>query len=941
LQPGDAIDVATLAAELGVADRHRRLLARLLELLAERGMVRATPVGWQVIATDSSVEVDTARLRIAFPDAQTEIALVERCASALPAVLRDDVDALTLLFPGGGFDETRHLYADTPPARVVNALVAAAVSAKASGSLPDRRLRVLEVGAGTGATTAAVLDALPAGVVDYVFTDVSPAFVAAARDAIGSRFAERANMRFGVLDIESDPTSTPLEGDQFDVIVAANVLHATADVAASLANIRRRLVPGGLLVLAEATRPNASVDLTFGLTDGWWRFTDTSCRASHPLLSGAGWEAVLAGSGFGDVAAVRGAGGSDVCGQLVLLATAGTQMSEEWIVVGDTAGLGAAVARRLSARSIPCTVIADGDAEALRQELGRAPAPRRRVVHLVAASPGIGDVTNTALHATVALLDVTQAVIAGNGECELWAVTRGAQAVGADAGTLPAHAPVWGLGRVIAVEHPDRWGGLIDLAPHAEAASAESEAAAIVDTILGARVEDQFALRDGLVFVPRLMRLAHALGEPITCSPEGAYLVTGGLGGLGLKVAHWLAVRGAGTIVLTGRSALAERASWHTLEPGSRAERQVTAIRAIEALGATVVVVAADVADPDAMTSLVGRFGRDLPLLRGVVHCAATLGNASVTSMTAADVDDMFRPKISGTWLLHELTAAMPLDFFVLFSSTTALWGSRDLGHYAAANQFLDAVAHHRRALGLTALSVDWGTWDEMRVASAQDQVAVAGAGLLQMPSDDALAVLGGLLGEAGAIAANVAVASVDWDVLKPVYEARRRRPFLAAVGPARIVERPGRRARHEVKPELALRLAGAEPGARLELIVDFVRDEVARALGIADPRVVDPDQGLFEMGMDSLMSVELKSRLEVALGTHLPSTLTFNYPNISALAGYLVAETIEASHEGAGVAQPAGRAGDSTNTPPANATDDLSEVDLAALLATRLANLQ
>jgi NAD(P)-dependent dehydrogenase (short-subunit alcohol dehydrogenase family)/acyl carrier protein len=417
---------------------------------------------------------------------------------------------------------------------------------------------------------------------------------------------------------------------------------------------------------------------------------------------------------------------------------------------------------------------------------------------------------------------------------------------------------------------------------------------------------------------------------------DASYLVTGGLGGLGLKIARWMAAAGAGSIVLLGRRGLPPRDRWDSLEPGSREVEQVAAIREIEALGTEVVVVSADVADPRAMADLFDRFGADLPELRGIVHAAATLGDAAVADLSREQVEAMLRPKVAGTWVLHRLGRDLPLDFFVLFSSTTALWGSRGLAHYAAANHFLDAFAHHRRAQGLPVLSVDWGTWDEMRVASTEEREVVASSGLDPMPSDRALELLADMLGRPDAV--QVVVAAVDWTVLKAIYEARRERPFLSLVS-----SREPARARQAATatPVLAERLSTTEPGQRRDVVVDFLRDEVALALGIQAPLTIDVEQGLFEMGMDSLMSVELKGRIESAVGMNLPSTLTFNYPNISALTEFLLTDALTFADEDGDGAEPAAIVTADDAELPTGPADELDEDDLEALLAARLAKLK
>jgi myxalamid-type polyketide synthase MxaE and MxaD len=424
---------------------------------------------------------------------------------------------------------------------------------------------------------------------------------------------------------------------------------------------------------------------------------------------------------------------------------------------------------------------------------------------------------------------------------------------------------------------------------------------------------------------------------------DASYLITGGLGGLGLKIARWMAACGARSIVLIGRRGLPPRDEWKALAEGSRERRQADAIGEIESLGAAVTIVAADVADDTAMEALFGRFGDGLPALAGIVHAAATLGDETIEAMNDETLAAMLRPKSAGTMVLDRLSRDLPLDFFVLFSSTTALWGSRGLAHYAAANHFLDAWAHHRRGEGRPALSINWGTWDEMRVASSADRELVAGAGLNAMPSDRALEALGDLLGS-GELA-QVTVASVDWTVLKAIYEARRERPLLSQVASrqtAASVRGPA------AVPELAEQLAATEPARRRDVVVGFLREEVARALGVTSPLMIDVEQGLFEMGMDSLMSVELKGRIEVAVGLELPSTLTFNYPNITALTDFLIDDALATLDGDVTTDDATGPEASPTVPAPLDTPgqddldrDDLDEDDLEAMLAARLARLQ
>lgn len=949
---GSQVQAEALGVQLGVVARHQRLFARLLAILAEEGLLRPAARGWEVVsllpdlAAQASLSAD---LRRRLSPASPELALLEPCGEALADLLRGTRDPLQLLFPAGSLALTEPLYRDTPFARVANGLVAETLrAAVAHQSAP---LRVIEVGAGSGATTRAALEALAGHKLEYWFTDISPHFTARAATELGAFPALRTH----IFDLEHDPLAQGLPEHAFDLVLAANVLHATSDLRRSLGHLQSLLAPGGTLLLLEGTRPFRWVDLTFGLTEGWWRFSDSALRPAHPLLNAESWLKLLHASGFEQPVALPRQpddGQAVIMARMPLAATAPT--GEQWLIFADAGGVGAALAQHLAAAGERTVLVRAGPGlphvetdgswlvapqpAAIRALLSQPAlaAPAQRVIYLWGLDQPPAEVSASSLlatqvHACAAALALTSAL--ANTPARLWLVTRGAQPVGPIGGPAGVgQAALWGLGRVIALEQPEIWGGLVDLSPEATPAAA---ALALLVELSQPDGEDQVALRGDTRLVPRLVRLPAPAPTAFACDPQAAYLITGGLGALGLKLARWLADSGARHLVLTGRRSLPPRDTWPTLAAGSRAAGQVAALQTLEALGVSLTLAPVDVADQQAMQALCARFGADLPPLRGVFHTAAELGSAALRDLTPAALEAMLRPKLAGAWLLHELTAEQPLDAFVLFSSTTALWGSRDLAHYAAANQTLDALAHYRRDLGLPALSINWGTWDEMRVASADEQQTVASYGLGRMPAEQALEALGALLGTA---LAQVAVAAVDWQVLKPAYEARRPRPLLAHMAVAASSAPPAPAPDDDDRPALLRRIDGLSGSERRQAIAAFVRETVARALGISQVRQIDDRQGLFEMGMDSLMSVELKGRLERSVGQSLPATLTFNYPSVAELTTFfadeLLAETpLPAEAPVApGVPEP----------PPAVfATDELSEDDLAALLAARLARLQ
>ena len=886
-EPGAGLGADALAAQLGIADQQRRLFQRLLSILGDG---QAQPA---VNPQTLSVQL-TAR----YPQAAAELAVLQHCGPQLAGVLRGEVDPLHLLFPAGSLALTEPLYRTAPFAQAYNALAQQVIAA----ALRDRAgpIRILEIGAGSGATTTALLSILPPDRTEYVFTDVSLLFLQSAAE----KFRAHPFVHYQRLDIEADPGRQGFGSQSFDVIVAANVLHATRDLRETLRHARQLLAPRGLLLLLEGTQPQGWVDVTFGLTDGWWRFSDLDLRPDYPLLSAAKWIDLLTSSGFAAAAALALPQSSEVAmGQAVIIASAPAAASGRWLICGDGAGLAAALRAR------------GEKAEVIRADEDSQPWLQTDDYHGVIV---LADESSPEMLCGTAL-QMTQALLRSHASAKLWLITRGAQVAGDHA--LPPSvngAAVWGLGRVIAVEHPEIWGGLIDLAPD------DQTFGGVLAELWNSDGEDQVAWRGVARFVPRLVRTSLPTTGEWHASADGAYVITGGLGGLGAKVAEGLAQRGARHLVLIGRTGLA----------GDEADRKIAAVKAIEALGATVAVVAADVADRAVMPVLFARFGRDWPVLRGVIHAAAAWSSAPLETLSAAALHAMLRPKVDGAWLLHELTRALPLDFFVLFSSTTGVWGARQLAHYAAANTYLDALAHYRHALGLPALAIDWGTWAEMRTAAPADQQTYAQFGLQPMSNDQALDILLELLNHTDV--AQITVASVEWHTLKAAYEAKRPRPFLALVEAPTIdpaMTPPPLAPGAEARSEWRARLMRTPAHERRELLAAAVRAAAAQVMRLGPAQPSDDQQGLFEMGMDSLMSVELKTKLEAVAGHPLPSTLTFNYPSVAALTDYLLTDLTLGRNTPLEAAE---RTAPAVESEP----DDLSEDELAARLAAKLAQL-
>ncbi len=320
-RPGTALDAAEVVARCGFAPAYRHLMARWLSRLADEGLlVRREDGRFASPEPLRPASLDDAwmQARKANADLPDLLEYMERCGRLLTPVLTGAESALETIFPAGDFRTGEFLYSDWALARYFNGIIRGAVEA-AVASLPARRMvRAIELGAGTGGTTAAVLSALPPERTTYVYTDVSEAFF----DHAGRKFGAYPFVRYGRLDVERTPVSQAVPEHAFDLVVAANVMHATRDLRASLANVRALVAPGGVLVLYEVTRHLPWFEMSVGLIEGWERFAD-DLRRDHPLLTPAGWAEALAQAGFEAVEMLPAAGSpAEVLGHHVILALA-------------------------------------------------------------------------------------------------------------------------------------------------------------------------------------------------------------------------------------------------------------------------------------------------------------------------------------------------------------------------------------------------------------------------------------------------------------------------------------------------------------------------------------------------------------------------------------------------------------------------------------------
>jgi microcystin synthetase protein McyG len=918
LRRGERFSTAEAASSCGITGEHSKLLARLLEILSEDGILRVEGDVWQVVEDPARQDPHALAERFIaeFPECRAELAMTARCAAGLAQVLRGASDPMQLLFPDGSLDQTEALYERAPVFRVFNDLIAEAVSAAVATLPADRPIRVLEIGAGTGSTSASVLPALPADRTEYVFTDVSPAFLTRAQQ----KFTAHPFVSYRTLDIEREPRAQGFDAGAFDVIIASNVLHATADLRATLARVRPLLADGGLLLLLEGTRKQRFGDLTVGYTTGWWAYADADLR-SYALMPADSWVTLLNASGFEQACALPAPGVADAAifdNQSIVLARAAAAQQTSWVIVDSTDTTAGALADVLRTRGDRCVVVA-GDA-GLDERIAAATQTLEGPWTLVSLAAsrlsvdglGPGAAAEHARGPVMSALETVQsAVRSAQAPERLVLVTANAQGTSDRDIASPLAAVIAGLARTIDLEHPELRCALLDV--DAAALADPQTLAAALDTIHAARDQPHMAVRQGRTYASRIVPSALGATPRMALdvqNEDATYLVTGGLSGLGLEVARRLVDRGARRLVLMGRRT-------------ASADTQ-RVLDDLAARGIAVSVYIGDVSRPEDVAGLLTSIPVAHPL-RGIVHCAGTTKDAAVTRLEWEHFREVFAAKVDGTWNLHTLTAGIDLDFFVLFSSGASFIGSKGQANHSAANAFLDALAAWRRAHDLPAVSINWGAWSGTGAATRGSIVElVQQSGLGAIDPASGLEVFEHVL-RAGR--PQVAVLPIDWAVFLPQVEAAGRRRVFDRVRPDPRM--PVAAAPTANDDSAGLELRGMAERRLRPFLVDLVRREAARILCVPGA-TLDLRQPLQEIGLDSLMAVELRNVLGKHVGAKLPATLLFSYPSVQELADHLADR--ELSERTPAVADPAPQSAD--------ALDELSDDELVRMLASKIGAL-
>jgi thioester reductase-like protein len=556
----------------------------------------------------------------------------------------------------------------------------------------------------------------------------------------------------------------------------------------------------------------------------------------------------------------------------------------QWWVLADQQGVGSALAERLRQQGQDVLLIEEAadpqtrpwaDPAAFRAMSSRLTL---QVVHLW----GLDSLDDDVQHCLQVPLELIRAL--GDPECTIestvWIVTQLAVGLTQDSVIHPAQAALWGFAKVLGLEEPDRLGAILDLPGTVTAESLDR----LVAVLLHPPSEPLLALRSDGIHVPRLVP------RPIEREPCGrwsadhSYLVTGGLGALGLQVAEWLAGRGAGSLVLLSRR-----------EPTPDIAARLAAL---QAEGVSVRTVRADVTDAKAMRELWSELREAPQPLAGVFHCAGLTSYAEIKDLDWTECERILQSKVQGGWLLHSLSKDQPLDCFVCFSSIASVWGSRGQAHYAAANAFLDGLCALRDRQGLAASCINWGPWQGGGMASDAFRDLLSRMGVQPLDPEQALAAMDRLLSSR---LPQRTIATIDWLKFRPLYELKARTGLLSELGANG--EQPGATGPSEGESysiQWLRQLEALPDHSRYEHVLASLRSELAGLLGFAEPAALPSQANLFDLGIDSLMAMDILEIIRSKFKTEISFLELVQTPTLQGISETILHQLFPESHAAA-----------------------------------------
>ncbi|WP_342355217.1 beta-ketoacyl synthase N-terminal-like domain-containing protein [Spirosoma utsteinense] len=576
-------------------------------------------------------------------------------------------------------------------------------------------------------------------------------------------------------------------------------------------------------------------------------------------------------------------------------------VKRNWVIFADKKGVGTALAKKFEQYGHKTVKVFAGDStfklddftyqvdsrspddlQILRQNgvIGKPQQPNGFIYLWTTEADTNTHYPETAFPAYGHFLNIVRALgqLAYTDQTPLWVLTQSTTGPG----NSLFESPYWGLAKTAWLEYPQLKGGIITV----DSTGNPEQADQIVDELLSVQCEDCVRFSDEKRLVYRLKKAELLSASPLSLASTGLYVITGGLGFLGIKFLHWMVTHGAQHVVLTTRKDVPPEAAWETLPEGFPGLDSLKQVRLFRQAGIDVKIVQVDITSHHQLSEFIASVKTDGLLLKGIVHAAGDSEYQAIETIELGSLSRILQPKIVGGWNLHQLTKELDLQFFICLSSITSLWGGKNQALYAAANQFLDSLSVHRKAVGLPSLTINLGPVAGGGMAGNStalfDKVGIrAMEAEAIFPTVDKLIVTG----EPQAI-----LARIDWDKFDSVYRMHSVSPILID---SKVPENGDDH--QAVVSESLQRLMAMYPAERHTYLLELLSAKVAAVLGYRAGQRVPIDIGLFDLGLDSITALSLKESIEKELQIKLKQTVAFNYPTISRMADYLMTEHLAA----------------------------------------------
>ena len=888
------IHIDDFITKFNILPKYKKLIRLFFEVLDQEGVFRRNNDNWEVVAKPNANEVVMQNNS----NDLAEFELLNRCGPKLAEVLRGEINPLHLLFPNGDIALLKKLYTESPTLKAMNMIVAELLH-ELQNNLPKKTgIKILEIGGGTGSTTASILKKISPRQTLYTFTDISNRFISDAK----TTFSDDNFMSYLQLDIEKDPANQGFKENEFDVVVASNILHATKDLKETLSNVKKLLAPKGILILVEGTMPVRWVDTIFGLTDGWWRFSDYELRKDYPLLPTEKWGPTLQGLGFHEISTISSEyvgssiGARGGLPQAVIIAKYIPEpiqaSTENVIIFADNSGVSDSLITKFEANNKQCIIVRQGEnfkevhggkeyiinpykSEEFEILFDRIKQPIEKVLYLwalnikVSKDSSVFNIKDQCLKTCSGLLNAVKSIVSKLANPpKLFVITQGVQILDKQSNpNVLVQAAVCGMCRVIAIEHPELSCKVIDI-------ESREQTGALLEEVLTFDQESQIVLQKKERYVMRLSRKKIdtflKYNHVLRFRDNGVYVVTGGLGGLGLKVTEWMSQAGAKHIVLIGRNPTID----------SKTSKK---LKFIKNKGANAHVVKCDVSDYKSLKKLFKDL-KEIGTIKGIIHAAGTIDDGIVLQQNIERFLTTTYAKVLGSWNLHTLSIeeSMDLDFFVMFSSIVSTIGNVGQSNHASANSFMNSLMSYRKSLNLPSTVIQWGAWSSIGTLSRYPEVVeklkVIGINLIQ--PEDGIKALDFVL---RTHTRSALYAPIDW---KQFINSNKLNndPFFCLLKPKQ----------HKLSQKEQLtaddflsRFKYLSYSDKVSFIRNKVLQHIKQILGLKEN--IGEDEDFFDYGMDSLTSIQLRNNLQSEFKCSLHPTITYKYPSVRKLVKYLI----------------------------------------------------